>query len=226
MRRVDGPPTLARTLDARQPRPLRCSRVPKDELDAAAADSALALPQPGEPQREVRLHAVVVRVRLQAVQLVAVTRQVVQLLLAGHVLGVEPVRRADARVRRRLEQDVPPRLEELVLRERDQRPPVHDTAGLSARRLDDRRREVDVRDELRAVLPGRDPGPAHEQRDADRRLVEDDLALLNAVLAVHEAVVRGEDDVACCRACRSRASSFTIWATASSTASSDSSRCW
>ena len=47
----------------------------------------------------------------------------------------------------------------------------------------------------RAVLPGRDPRPADDQRDADRRLVEHDLALRHAVLAVHEAVVRREDDV-------------------------------
>ena len=86
-------------------------------------------------------------------------------------------------------------MHEPVLRERKQRAPVHHTAGLHTRRGDDRRREVDVLDELRATLTGRDVRPADDQRHADRRLVEEHLPLRHAVLAVEEAVVRREDDV-------------------------------
>ena len=88
------------------------------ELRPAAADRALALAQAREAVGEVRLHRVERRVDVLAVQLVRVAGELVELLLAGRVLRVEPVRRADACVRRSLEQDVAARLQELVLRER------------------------------------------------------------------------------------------------------------
>ena len=90
----------------------------KPELRPAAADRALALAQAREAVGEVRLHRVERRVVVLAVQLVRVAGELVELLLAGRVLRVEPVRRADACVCRSLEQDVAARLQELVFRER------------------------------------------------------------------------------------------------------------
>ena len=39
------------------------------------------------------------------------------------------------------------------------------------------------------------PGPADQQRHLGRLVVGDELALVQAVLALHEALVRGEDQI-------------------------------
>ena len=42
---------------------------------------------------------------------------------------------------------------------------------------------------------GRDARPADQERHLDRRVVGRELALVQAVLPLHEAVVRGEDQI-------------------------------
>jgi hypothetical protein len=127
-----------------------------------------------------------------------VVDEVVELALASCVLGVQPAACAD-RVEVRLaglvvDQGVAPDLLVAVACEREERDPVFEPARPRVRRVEDRRRVVDVRDELRPVDAVRDPRAAHEQRHADRRLVDPRLAVDDAVLAVEEAVVGGEED--------------------------------
>ena len=131
---------------------------------------------------------------MQARELVRVGREVVELLLVRGVLDVDVARRTERPVARRLEQDVACGIEPGIARERLQRPPVHRPRRGRAGGGDDRRREVDVRHQLAADRAPRDPRPAHDQRDARGRLVVEHLAGLNAVLAVEEAVVGGEQD--------------------------------
>ena len=136
----------------------------------------------------------------EVLQLERILREVVELLARPVVGRVQVPRRPDRAVRgdrvgpaqmldqQRVAPAVGPAFEE-----REQTPPVRVRERQAGRRRD-RRREIDVRHEVR-VRPagrGRDPIGADHERNADRLLVRD-LLLHPAVLAPEQAVVRGED---------------------------------
>ena len=136
----------------------------------------------------------------EVLQLERILREVVELLLARVVGRVQVPRRPDRAVRRdgvrpaqmldqqRVAPAVGPAFEE-----REQTAPVRVRERQAGRRRD-RRREIDVRHEVRVrpACRGRDPIGADHERNADRLLVRD-LLLHPAVLAPEQAVVRGED---------------------------------
>src|SRR5206468_42089 len=81
-----------------------------------------------------------------------------------------------------------------ITRRRKQRDPVHLKSRLDAGRIEDRGSKVDVRGELVAYLSRGQPWATDDQRDPHGLLV-DGMLPVPAVLAQHETVVRGEDDV-------------------------------
>ena len=101
---------------------------------------------------------------------------------------------ADAGVVAALEQDRSVRVEPRVGGVGKQRDPVEDRRRLDAGRVEERRREVDVDNGIVHPHPRLDAGAADQQRDPRRPLVVAQLAPLDPVLAVEEAVVGGEDD--------------------------------
>src|SRR5215207_4723240 len=85
------------------------------------SDTCAETPQPGG---EVALHSGEPAVRVQALKLLRIAYQVVELLLAVRVLDELEARRANCAVARRLQQDVPARPQQPVARERQQRAAV------------------------------------------------------------------------------------------------------
>jgi len=136
---------------------------------------------------------------VDAPQLVGVELQVVELACAATVLRVDVARSADAVVVEpepvaALEQQLVAPARHRSARERQQRAPVERMPGRYSGRFQDRRREVHVADDPARATAGRDARPAHHQRHPDPGLVDLGLAAPDPVLAVEEAVVRGEDD--------------------------------
>ena len=109
-----------------------------------AAVRRLARPEREQPAREVAADLRVGGVVVQARELVRVGPEVVELPLARVVLDVDVAGRVDRGVRRRLEQDVTADEARAVGEQREQRDAVGRPPHLRVRRVDDRRREVDV----------------------------------------------------------------------------------
>ena len=137
---------------------------------------------------------------MQAGELVRVALEVVELALAVRVLDVDVAVGAD-RVEGglvdagcALDQQIAAPFEAAVLEQREERTAVLRLPRLGAGGLEDRRGEVGVGHELAAARALRHARAAHDQRYADRGLVDEHLADLHAVLAVEEAVVRREQD--------------------------------
>src|SRR5512133_660399 len=101
----------------------------KRQLRSAAASRPLAEAQPRQAGSQIGLDLVVARIGMEAVQLVPIAGEVVQLALTCGVLGVEPVRGANGGIRRGLEEDVATGLEQAVVREGEERAPVHHAPG-------------------------------------------------------------------------------------------------
>ena len=134
--------------------------------------------------------------RVQARELVGIAREVVQLPLAAHVLGVEPVaacgslRRSASRAEGRARSRAAGRARTAAA---SGRPGRGSAAHCVAATIVGARSMFET-NWLRCCPAGMS-GPADDQRHADRRLVEQHLPVGHAVLAVEEPVVRGEDDV-------------------------------
>ncbi len=82
-----------------------------------------------------------------------------------------------------------------VAQEGHHRAAVDALVGFDARQVEDGRRDVDVGGQLAGLRAGLDPGPADQEGQMGGRLVGEELAADQPVLAEEEAVVGGEEDV-------------------------------
>ena len=94
-----------------------------------------------------------------------------------------------------LEEQRPPRAQLRFFHVRDERDAVDALVRGDFGEFEDRRRDVDRRDQLAGRGVRFDPRAADDQRQVGRGLVGEELAADQAVLAEEEAVVGGEDDV-------------------------------
>ena len=109
-------------------------------------------------------------------------------------------RRADTRLEGRpgragLEEDRPGGLLQRVLGKRQHRLAVLRQVRVGTRHLQDRRGDVSIPDERSGLGAGRDAGAADQQGHLRRWVIGDELALMQSVLPLHEALVRGEDQI-------------------------------
>ena len=114
------------------------------------------------------------------------------------MLGIDVARVADRLVGVGIEEDLPSQPKLGLGDRRQQRAPVLGDRGDGVGGIEDRRGEVDVGRELVHGRSRLDARPADQQRYVGRLLVEAVLAEDDAVLAVKEAVVGGEDHVGVC----------------------------